>query len=77
MTVEDRVKAILADHLSALPGDLAPGAKLRDDLGADDVTIGEIVMALREEFGLEMSVDDAQGLATVGAVVAFVTERSA
>ena len=63
---EDRVKEIIAKELGVEEKQLTPEAKFIEDLGADSLDIVELVMALEEEFGLEIPDEDAEKLKTVG-----------
>lgn len=63
---EDRVKEIIAKELEVGVPQLAPEAKFIEDLGADSLDIVELVMALEEEFGLDIPDEDAEKMKTVG-----------
>ena len=63
---EDRVKEIIAKELEVGVQQLAPEAKFIEDLGADSLDIVELVMALEEEFGLDIPDEDAEKMKTVG-----------
>jgi len=63
---EDRVKEIIAKELEVGVQQLAPKAKFIEDLGADSLDIVELVMALEEEFSLDIPDEDAEKLKTVG-----------
>ena len=63
---EDRVKEIIAKELEVGVQQLAPEAKFIEDLGADSLDIVELVMALEEEFSLDIPDEDAEKLKTVG-----------
>jgi acyl carrier protein len=63
---EDKVKEIIAKELEVGVQQLAPEAKFIEDLGADSLDIVELVMALEEEFQLDIPDEDAEKLKTVG-----------
>ena len=63
---EDRVKEIIAKELEVGVQQLPPEAKFIEDLGADSLDIVEQVMALEEEFGLDIPDEDAEKMKTVG-----------
>ncbi len=63
---EDRVKEIVAKELEVSVQQLTPEAKFIEDLGADSLDIVELVMALEEEFGIDIPDEDADKLKTVG-----------
>lgn len=71
----DKVKAIIVDQLSVDEADVNPEASFVDDLGADSLDIVELVMALEEEFSLEIPDEEAEKIRTVGDVVKFIQER--
>ena len=59
MSVEDKVKSIIAEQLGVESNEVTPDASFTDDLGADSLDIVELVMAFEEEFGLEIPDDEA------------------
>jgi len=63
---EDRVKEIIVKELEVGAQQLTPEAKFIEDLGADSLDIVELVMALEEEFGIDIPDEDAEKLKTVG-----------
>ena len=70
--VAERVKKIVVDHLGVDADKVVEGANFIDDLGADSLDIVELVMAFEEEFGGEISDDEAQKILTVGDAVRFL-----
>jgi acyl carrier protein len=75
-TVAQRVKDIIAEQLGNKPEQVTPEAKFIEDLGADSLDTVELVMALEEEFGVEIPDDSAEALQTVGQVIKYMEERS-
>ena len=73
---EDRVKEIIAKELEVDSKQLAPEAKFIEDLGADSLDIVELVMALEEEFGLDIPDEDADKLKTVGDALKYLQEHA-
>ncbi|MEW6696180.1 MAG: acyl carrier protein [Bacillota bacterium] len=75
MATFDKVKAIIVDQLGVDEADVNPEASFVDDLGADSLDIVELVMALEEEFGLEIPDEEAEKIRTVGDAVKFIQDR--
>jgi acyl carrier protein len=76
MAVEERVKKIIAEQLGVEEDDVVPDAKFVEDLGADSLDTVELVMALEEEFEIEIPDEDAEKIQTVSAAVDFVKEKA-
>ena len=74
---EDRVKEIIAKELEVDAKQINPEAKFIEDLGADSLDIVELVMALEEEFGLDIPDEDADKLKTVGDVMNYLKSHAA
>lgn len=75
MTILERVKKIITEQLGVDESKVVPSANFREDLGADSLDLVELIMAFEEEFGGEISDEDAQGIKTVGQLVAYVEAR--
>ena len=60
--VEERIRSIIVEQLGVRPEQVTPEASFVDDLGADSLDTVELVMAFEEEFGLEISDEDADEL---------------
>lgn len=73
---EDRVKEIIAKELEVGVQQLAPEAKFIEDLGADSLDIVELVMALEEEFGLDIPDEDAEKMKTVGDAMSYLKSHA-
>jgi len=70
--VFERVKAIIVEQLGVDPEKVTPEARFREDLEADSLDLVELIMAFEEEFGGEISDEEAQKIATVGDAVAYL-----
>ncbi|NOY70260.1 MAG: acyl carrier protein [Deltaproteobacteria bacterium] len=78
MTIEEKVKKLIAEKLpNVAPEDVKRKASLIDDLGADSLAIVELIMTMEEEFDIEVSDEDAEGLATVGNVIDYIEKQTA
>lgn len=75
MSVEDKVKKILAARLEIDPQEIQPDAEFINDLGADSLDIVELLMSLEDEFDLEVSDEEAEQIRTVQDAVNFINER--
>jgi acyl carrier protein len=72
----DKVKAIIVEQLGVDESEVTPEAHFIDDLGADSLDTVELVMALEEEFGIEISDEDAEKIQTVGDVIKYIDEHA-
>ncbi len=77
MGLEERVAEIVIDQLGVSKDELVPDAGFIDDLGADSLDIVELVMAMEEEFQLEIPDDAAEKMQTYGDAVSYLKERLA
>jgi acyl carrier protein len=71
--IEDKVKALVVDHLGVNADEVTLGSSFIDDLGADSLDIVELVMAFEEEFGVEIPDEEAEKISTVGDAVSYIT----
>ncbi|CAB1129111.1 acyl carrier protein [Candidatus Hydrogenisulfobacillus filiaventi] len=74
--VFEKVKEIIVDQLGVEEDEVTPEASFIDDLGADSLDIVELIMALEEEFGLEIPDDEAEKISTVNDAVEYIRENS-
>ncbi len=72
----EKIKAIIVEQLGVDESEVTPEAHFIDDLGADSLDTVELVMALEEEFGIEISDEDAEKIQTVGDVSKYIDEHS-
>jgi len=76
-TTLDRIRDIIVDLLGVEPEKVTLEARFGEDLEADSLDLVELIMAFEEEFGEEISDEDAQSIRTVGQAVAYVEARMA
>ncbi len=74
--VAQKVKSIIAEQLGAKAEEVTDTASFVDDLGADSLDTVELVMALEEEFGIEIPDEDAEKITSVGEAVRYVEEKA-
>ena len=74
-TLEEKVKKIIIDQLGVDEAEVTTEAKFIDDLGADSLDTVELVMALEEEFGIEIPDEDAEKIATVRDAITYIREH--
>ena len=72
MSVDKKVKEIVAEQLGKDVNDVTIQASFIDDLGADSLDIVELVMKMEEEFGIEIPDEDAEKIKTVNDVVEYI-----
>ena len=73
--VEQRVKKIIAEQLGVNEGEIKIESSFVDDLGADSLDTVELVMALEEEFGIEIPDEDAEKITTVQNAVDYASKN--
>ncbi len=76
MSVEERVKEIIVEQLGVEAGQVTDRAKFVEDLGADSLDTVELVMALEEEFSIEIPDEDAEKILAVGDAISYIAEHS-
>lgn len=70
-----KVKEIIVDQLGVEEDEVTPEASFIEDLGADSLDIVELIMALEEEFGIEIPDEDAEKITTVQQAIDYINER--
>ncbi len=71
----EKVKKIIVDRLGVDEAEVTMEASFVDDLGADSLDTLELVMALEEEFGIEIPDEDAEKIITVGDAIKYIQEK--
>ena len=75
MSVEEKVKNIIAEKLSVDLEEVVPEASFVDDLGADSLDLVELIMSMEEEFDTDISDEDAEQITTVKDAIAYVSKQ--
>lgn len=76
MSVQEKVRSIIAEQLGVKVEEVTPPAKFIEDLGADSLDTVELVMALEEEFGIEIPDEEAEKLVSVGDATKYIEEKA-
>ncbi len=71
----EKVKKIVSTQLSVAEDEVKKDSSFVDDLGADSLDLVELIMALEEEFAIQISDEEAQGIRTVGEAVDFIEQK--
>jgi acyl carrier protein len=74
-SIEDKVKAIIVEQLGISEDEVKPEASFIDDLGADSLDIVELVMAMEEEFEIEIPDEEAENIKTVGDATKYINQH--
>ena len=75
MGVDDRMTALIVEQLGVSKDEVSPKASFMDDLGADSLDIVELVMAMEEEFDVEIPDEDVERMQTIGDALDYLKER--
>ena len=75
MALQERVQEIIVEQLGVSSEEVTPEASFIDDLGADSLDIVELVMAMEEEFDVEIPDDDAEKIQTIQDAINYIEER--
>jgi acyl carrier protein len=76
MSVEDKIKKIIAEKLSVDMDEIVPEASFIDDLGADSLDLVELIMSMEEEFDIEISDEKAEELVSVKDAIDYVVANT-
>ena len=74
MSVEEKLIDIIAEQLSVDKDKVVPGASFTDDLGADSLDLVELIMAMEEEFDVEIPDEEAEKITTVQLAIDYVNK---
>ena len=72
MSVLEKIKNIVSEQLDVDPEDIKPESAFVDDLGADSLDLTELIMAMEDEFDLEIDDEEAQNLRTVDDAIKYI-----
>ena len=75
--IAERVKSIIVDQLGVSMEEVTPEASFIEDLGADSLDIVELIMALEEEYDMEIPDEDAEKIQSVGDVITYIQGKQA
>ncbi len=71
----EKMRPIIAEQLNVEESEIKESTKLKDDLGADSLDLFELVMALEEEFGIEIPSEDLESIVTVQDVINYLQNK--
>ena len=75
MSIEEKIKKLICEQLEVSEEDVVPGASFVDDLGADSLDQVELIMAMEEEFGISISDEEAEKIATVKDAIDYIEQH--
>ena len=73
--VFDKVKELISKQLDVKADDITEASNIQDDLGADSLDVVDLVMALEDEFDVEIPEDQVENIKTVGDIVKFIEDK--
>ena len=76
-SIDERLKRIISEQLGVDESQVTPSASFEEDLNADSLDLVELIMSLEEEFGVEISEEDAEKIRTVGDASEYIREHAA
>lgn len=76
MDILEKVKDLIADQLDVADKDsITEGSSITDDLGADSLDVVDLVMALEDEFSIEIPEDEVENIKTVGDIIKYIEDK--
>lgn len=75
MSLFEQVKEVVVEQLGVKPDEVRPETSLVNDLGVDSLDAVELILALEEEFGIEIPDADAEAMATIDDMVKFIEKK--
>ncbi|MCK4355858.1 acyl carrier protein [Candidatus Bipolaricaulota bacterium] len=72
--IVNKVRAIISDQLMVDPSEITDASSFVEDLGADSLDTVELIMEFEDEFGVEISDEDAEKISTVGEAIAYMNK---
>ncbi len=75
MSIEEKVKKIIAEKLSVDISEVKPEASFVDDLGADSLDLVELIMSMEEEFDIDISDEDAEKIVCVKDAIEYISKH--
>ena len=75
MDIFEKVKQLIADQLDADVDSIQEGSSITDDLGADSLDVVDLVMAIEDEFNVEIPEDEVENIKTVGDIVKYIEDK--
>ncbi len=75
MMVFEKVKELIAEQLSVEENEITESSSIQDDLGADSLDVVDLVMALEDEFNIEIPEDQVENIKTVGDIVKYIEDK--
>ena len=73
--VFDKVKELISEQLDVKADDITEASNIQDELGADSLDVVDLVMALEDEFDVEIPEDQVENIKTVGDIVKFIEDK--
>ncbi len=74
--VFDKVKELISEQLDVKADDITEDSSIQDDLGADSLDVVDLVMAIEDEFSVEIPEDQVENIKTVGDIVKFIEDNA-
>ena len=71
----ETIKKLVAENIGGDEADITEASSFKEDLGADSLDLFELVMALEDEYGIEIPTEDLEQIATVGDVMEYINEH--